>query len=278
MAGADLITPPAARSALGSRVVVGVFLAVLAVIDIWFGGIAFALMIWAGVSLIFWEWSVMHRTPRRWRAGGLLALAAASLLAHLARPLPALMLLLAAVVALIALSMMVRASGKRWLSTGLVYAGVPAVALIWLRQQPDGFALVIGTMGVVWATDTCAYFAGRAIGGPKLWPALSPNKTWAGLGGGMAGAALFAIGWALATGWPTPWPLLALVGAMLAAAAQAGDLFESWLKRRAGVKDSGTLLRSHGGIMDRVDGLVPVSVLVAAWVAHGGEAMHAAAS
>lgn len=277
MADADLLTPPAARSTLGSRVVVGAFLAVVAVIDIWFGGIAFALMIWAGVSLIFWEWSVMHRTPRRWRLGGLAALAGSCLLAHLERPLPALLLLVSAILALLALSIMARSAGKRWLSTGLAYAGVPAVALIWMRQQPDGFALVIWTMGVVWATDILAYFAGRSIGGPKLWPAVSPNKTWAGLLGGMAGAALFSAGFALAVGWPQPWWAMGGLGAGLALVAQGGDLFESWLKRRAGVKDSGRLLRSHGGIMDRVDGLVPVSVLVAVWVASDGPAMQAVA-
>lgn len=277
MADAELITPPAARSNLGSRIVVGGFLLVLAVTDIWFGGLAFALMIWAGVSLIFWEWSVMHHTPRRWRFGGLLALAGASLLAHLEQPLPAILLLLVAIVALLLLSVLARAAGKRWLSTGLVYAGFPAVSLIWLRQQPDGFQLVIWTMGVVWATDILAYFAGRGIGGPKLWPAISPNKTWAGLVGGMAGAALFSALYARIVGWSEHWSLMALIGAALAIVAQAGDLFESWLKRRAGVKDSGTLLRSHGGIMDRVDGLVPVSLLIAIWVVTGRQAMQAVA-
>ncbi len=277
MADAELLTPPAARSNLGSRIAVGAFLASAALIDIWFGGLAFALMIWAGVSLIFWEWSVMHRTPRRWRLFGLAALAGASLLAHLERPLPALLLLLSAILALLLLSMMARSAGKRWVSTGLIYAGVPAVSLIWLRQQPDGFQLVIWTMGLVWATDILAYFAGRGIGGPKLWPAVSPNKTWAGLIGGMAGAAVFSALFGLVVGWPVPWWQLLLVGGLLALVAQGGDLFESWLKRRAGVKDSGKLLRSHGGIMDRVDGLVPVSVLVALWVASGGEAMQAVA-
>lgn len=275
MADAELLTPPAARSSLGSRIVVGAFLAIVAVIDIWFGGLAFALMIWAGVSLIFWEWSVMHKTPRRWRIGGLAALAGACALAHAERPLPALLLLGGSILLLLALSIMARSAGKRWVSTGLAYAGVPAVALIWMRQQPQGLELVIWTMGVVWATDVLAYFAGRSIGGPKLWPAVSPNKTWAGLLGGMAGAAIFSAGFGLAVGWPQPWLLMALLGAGLALVAQAGDLFESWLKRRAGVKDSGKLLRSHGGIMDRVDGLVPVSVLVALWVASDAQAMQA---
>lgn len=273
--GADLLTPPAARSNLGSRVVVGVFLAVVAVVDIWIGGPAFALMIALGVALVFWEWSVMNRTPRRWRAGGLAALLGAALLTHMGDPVAALILLLGAVAALIILSRMARSPGKRWLSTGLLYAGLPAVSLIWMRQQENGFALVIWTMGVVWATDICAYFAGRGIGGPRLWPAVSPNKTWAGLVGGMVGAALFSVLFARGAGFGSGWWPMLLLGAMLAAVAQSGDLFESWLKRRAGVKDSGRMLGSHGGIMDRVDGLVPVCILVAAWVAISGPAMQA---
>ncbi|MGL6043523.1 MAG: phosphatidate cytidylyltransferase, partial [Sandaracinobacteroides sp.] len=144
-------------------------------------------------------------------------------------------------------------------------AGLPAVALIWLRNQPDGFALVMWTMGIVWATDVFAYFAGRAIGGPKIWPAISPSKTWAGLFGGMVAAAIFSGLFAWGAGWPVDPALQALLGAALAIVAQAGDFFESWLKRRAGVKDSGRFLAAHGGIMDRVDGLVPVACVVALW-------------
>jgi phosphatidate cytidylyltransferase len=121
-------------------------------------------------------------------------------------------------------------------------------------------------MGLVWATDIFAYFAGRSIGGPKIWPAVSPNKTWAGLLGGMAAAALFSVVFAGVGNWSQSAITMALVGALLAVVAQAGDFLESWLKRRAGVKDSGTLLRGHGGVMDRVDGLVPVCVVVALWV------------
>jgi phosphatidate cytidylyltransferase len=192
-------------------------------------------------------------------------LTGACLLAHVGLPLKALALLGAATLGFLLLSVLVRASGKRWISTGLVYAGLPAVALIWLRQQPDGFALVMWTMGVVWATDIFAYFAGRAIGGPKIWTAISPNKTWAGLIGGMTAAALFSVLFARFADWPQTALAMALIGALLAIVAQIGDFFESWLKRRAGVKDSGKLLRAHGGVMDRVDGLVPVCIVVALW-------------
>jgi phosphatidate cytidylyltransferase len=268
MAAAEPGTAPSAatRSNLASRVVVGVFLAVVAIADIWVGGPAFTLMIAVGVAIVLWEWCAMHGIPQAWRVAGIAALVGASALAHLGRPVEALALLAAAIVGFVLLSTLTRTAGKRWLSTGLVYAGLPAVALVWLRQQPDGFALVMWTMGVVWATDIFAYFAGRAIGGPKIWTAISPNKTWAGLIGGMVAAALFSILFAQLSGWPQSVLAMALTGALLAIVAQAGDFFESWLKRRAGVKDSGTLLRGHGGVMDRVDGLVPVCIVVALWV------------
>ncbi|PZU47721.1 MAG: phosphatidate cytidylyltransferase [Sphingomonas sp.] len=257
--------PATAGSNLKSRIVVGLFLAVVAIADIWVGGPAFTLMILAGVGLVLWEWGAMHAKPVSWRVFGLAVLALACLLAHLHQPLPAMILLLSGILILLALSILMRRGGKRWLSTGLAYAGLPAVSLIWLRQQPDGFALVMWTMGLVWATDILAYFAGRSIGGPKIWPAVSPNKTWAGLLGGMVGAGAFSVLFAHYAGWQQALPVMALLGAVLAVVAQAGDFFESWLKRRAGVKDSGKLLPGHGGIMDRVDGLVPVACVVALW-------------
>jgi phosphatidate cytidylyltransferase len=109
---------------------------------------------------------------------------------------------------------------------------------------------------VTWATDIFAFFAGRAVGGPKLAPRLSPNKTWAGLIGGMIGAGL--AGWTVARLFDLGFPFL-WIGAPMGAVAQLGDLYESWEKRRAGVKDSGTLLPGHGGVLDRLDGLLAVS-------------------
>ncbi|QJU59563.1 phosphatidate cytidylyltransferase [Sphingomonas sp. AP4-R1] len=154
--------------------------------------------------------------------------------------------------------------GSPRIGWGLIYAGAPAIALLSLRALPQGFALALWTVLIVILTDTGAYFAGRAIGGPKLWPKLSPNKTWSGLGGGMA-AALVG-GAAIALAFALPGACLWL-GAPLAIVAQAGDLYESALKRRAGVKDSGRVLPGHGGILDRIDGLIPVASLVAILVA-----------
>jgi phosphatidate cytidylyltransferase len=144
-----------------------------------------------------------------------------------------------------------------WLAGGVVYVAVPVLALLLIRQQKDiGLLYTIWTLALVWMCDIGAYFAGRLIGGPKLAPVVSPNKTWAGLFGGMLAASLFAValhyGCGLGKAAVLATPLLAVL-------AQGGDLFESWLKRRAGMKDSGTLFPGHGGALDRLDGLVPVA-------------------
>jgi len=159
------------------------------------------------------------------------------------------------------------------LGAGMLYVVLPAMAIIFLRQQENGIALTLWMLVIVWATDIGAYFAGRAIGGPKLAPKISPNKTWAGLVGGMLAALVIGLAIAWSTGLPH---MLWLLGAPLAVAAQAGDLFESWLKRISGVKDSGRILPGHGGVLDRLDGVVPVAILVAAGVAMKG-ALHGAA-
>lgn len=146
------------------------------------------------------------------------------------------------------------------LAAGVLYCGLPVLALIYLRRQEHGLLFAFWAMSLVWACDTGAYFAGRSIGGPKLAPRLSPNKTWAGLGGGVVAAALLAL--VLHRFGGLPWRMT-LATPLLAVLAQGGDLFESWLKRRAGVKDSGSILPGHGGVMDRLDGLVPVAPVAA---------------
>jgi phosphatidate cytidylyltransferase len=140
------------------------------------------------------------------------------------------------------------------------YLILPLISLVWLRLDPEfGRVAIFWLLITVWATDTFAYFAGRSIGGPKLAPRLSPNKTWAGLVGGMVGAAL--VGAITANWFGLGSPLgLGLVSALLAVVAQAGDIFESALKRHAGVKDSGKLIPGHGGVLDRVDGIVTAAV------------------
>ena len=154
-----------------------------------------------------------------------------------------------------------RGWGAGWYVGGFLYALVAALALLWIRDRADnGIALVMWVFLIVWATDVGAYFAGRSIGGPKLAPAISPNKTWAGFYGGVAAATLFGGLWAYLTGLALVFMLLA---PLFSVAAQGGDLFESWMKRRAGIKDSGNLLPGHGGVFDRLDGLLPVAILTA---------------
>ena len=153
-----------------------------------------------------------------------------------------------------------------WLAGGLLYVGAGAAALFVVREAM-GFAGALWLMATVWATDIGAYFAGRSIGGPKIAPAISPSKTWAGLGGGMVAAAL--VSWGIGK-WSGSDAGLYLLGAPMAVLAQAGDFFESWMKRRAGVKDSSNLIPGHGGVLDRLDGLLPVAIAIGAIIWFGG--------
>jgi phosphatidate cytidylyltransferase len=153
--------------------------------------------------------------------------------------------------------------GPAWYIGGFLYAAIAALALLWIRERADnadGLRLVLWVFIVVWSVDIGAYFTGRAIGGPKLAPSISPGKTWAGFYGGVAAAALLGGAWALYSELNL---VLLLLAPLFAAVAQGGDLFESWMKRRAGVKDSGGWLPGHGGVFDRVDGLLPVAILTA---------------
>ena len=157
---------------------------------------------------------------------------------------------------------LVRGWGVVWYASGFFYALLPALALLWIRERDQhGLSLLMWVFIVTWATDIGAYFAGRACGRRKLAPSISPGKTVEGLYGGIAAAALLGGAWAMATGLGMP---LLLLAPIFAAAAQGGDLFESRMKRRAGVKDSGNWLPGHGGALDRLDGFVPVAVLTAA--------------
>ena len=153
-----------------------------------------------------------------------------------------------------------RGWGAAWYIGGFFYALVPALALLWIRER-SGIELLLWVFIVTWSTDIGAYFAGRRFGRRKLAPTISPGKTVEGLYGGIAAATILGGAWTL---WAGLGLALLVLAPVLAIAAQAGDLFESALKRRAGVKDSGTWLPGHGGVLDRLDGLVPVAVLTAA--------------
>ena len=164
---------------------------------------------------------------------------------------------------------MVKGWGPIWYFSGFIYALLPALALLWIRERTPpampnderGLSLLVWVFIITWSTDIGAYFAGRSFGRHKLAPTISPNKTVEGLLGGVISAALFGGAWVIAT--HLGMALIALAP-LLAVAAQGGDLFESGMKRRAGVKDSGSWLPGHGGALDRLDGLVPVATLTAA--------------
>ncbi|MFL6737138.1 MAG: phosphatidate cytidylyltransferase [Sphingomonas sp.] len=173
--------------------------------------------------------------------------------------------LLAVVVAAIATAMfyewtrLTRGWGAAWYIGGFVYALLPALALLWVRER-GGINLLLWAFIVTWSTDIGAYFAGRTFGRRKLAPTISPAKTLEGLFGGMVAATLLGGAWVFSMGLGKA---LLACAPLFAIAAQAGDLFESAMKRRAGVKDSGAWLPGHGGVLDRLDGLVPVAVLTA---------------
>jgi len=159
---------------------------------------------------------------------------------------------------------------RLWAIAGFLYAAAAQIASVLVRlDHAKGLSALILVLFVVWATDIGGYFAGRAIGGPKLWPRVSPKKTWAGAIGGFAASLLVAIGFAASDlGKTLP---LVILAAMLSVAAQLGDLFESAIKRRFGVKDSGHIIPGHGGVMDRLDGFVAAIVLAAIFgVLRGG--------
>ncbi|MBR0688458.1 phosphatidate cytidylyltransferase [Bradyrhizobium manausense] len=150
-----------------------------------------------------------------------------------------------------------------WAATGFAYAAAALLASILVRKDlVNGFSALMFVLLVVWATDIGGYFAGRSIGGPKLWPRVSPKKTWAGAFGGFAASLAVASGFA-AFGIGKAVPLL-LVSAILSVVSQAGDLFESAVKRRFGVKDSSHLIPGHGGLLDRLDGFV--AAILVAWI------------
>lgn len=153
-----------------------------------------------------------------------------------------------------------RGWGPVWAIGGFLYCLAPALALLWIRDRSggEGLSLLLWVFIVTWSTDIGAYFAGRRFGKRKLAPSISPNKTVEGLWGGVMAAFLFGAAWVWANHLH---PSLLVLASLFAVAAQAGDLFESKMKRQAGVKDSGDWLPGHGGLLDRLDGLVPVAVL-----------------
>jgi phosphatidate cytidylyltransferase len=251
----------AQRCELCLRIASAAILAPLAIGAAYLGGPAF-LAFWAlAAAGILWEWTLLVGEPSRWR---ILAIGTAGILVGAAlfaahRPGAALMVVALAAVATAA----VAGTGRRWwILLGSSYAGVMLAGPALLRSDAEfGFLAIILLFGVVWATDVMAYFAGRAMAGPKLWPAVSPKKTWSGAIGGVA-AGVVVGSWMVWMAGLGNLAALAAVWAGLALAAEAGDLLESALKRRFGAKDASGLIPGHGGLMDRLDGFL-AAVLVA---------------
>ena len=150
-----------------------------------------------------------------------------------------------------------------WIVSGIISIGCFGIALVWLREEgQSGFLFVVWLMLTVWITDICALFTGRTLGGPKLAPSISPNKTWYGLAGGMLGAALWSVIWSSWTDIGSIF-VLAIIGGCTAVLAQLGDLGVSVVKRRFGAKDTGNLIPGHGGLLDRMDGFLGATPVVA---------------
>lgn len=240
-------------SSLVLRVVSAAVLLPLVIFATWLGEWPFAILAFAAGMLMLHEWLRMPGPyARSVLIGSGLGIAGSLLLVMLKHHNFAMGFLLLGAVA-VGLHMRHR---FLWHTVGLIYVGLPCLMLLWLRgDSVQGQHIVFWLLCVIWATDTGAYFAGRAIGGPKLIPSISPNKTWAGLIGGMICAAL--VGWLIAridAAWPAT--VLAGLAAVVAVVSQAGDFFESGVKRHFGVKDTGSLIPGHGGALDRLDGLL----------------------
>ena len=256
---------PAAVAAKGSRNLVTRVLAALVLAPVAIaiayagGGLWTALATLAAIGL-YVEWLAIAGVVQQSRVvvPGVAALAASGLSLASGR-IEAALVVLAAGLAAVALLTPQR---RIWTVAGFLYAAAAQTASVLVRlDQGYGFIALMLILLVVWASDIGGYFAGRGIGGPKLWPQVSPNKTWAGAIGGFAASLVIAAGFA-AAGFGKTGPLL-LASAALSIASQLGDLFESAVKRRFGVKDSGNLIPGHGGLLDRLDGLVAALVLAA---------------
>lgn len=258
---------------MGKRILWALILAPPVLAAVHFGPPYSDLLVALAIAIMLWEWAHVSNQGRLDTAGysaiavglgavGLSALGTYDLAAWL---------LAVGTMAVLVLTMRGPRQRSLWLAAGVCYLGVACLSLQWLRQDSEaGRNLVYWLLALVWATDTAAYFAGRTIGGPKLAPAISPNKTWSGLLGGMLGAALAGFLAALLLDLYAPLPL-AFASAALAVVAQAGDLLESGFKRSHGVKDSSSLIPGHGGLLDRVDGILSVVIIVAGlfWVRGG---------
>lgn len=250
-------SPPRQMSNLQLRIISSVVLIVAVLAVTFLGGVAFRLLAALIAAVMFYEWCTISRNVAAVRNQLIAAALLAVVLLAMVLGYSAVGILVLLAVSVLASLLESRLAGQgSWAPAGLAYAGLSGVSLAWLRDgdQP-GLMAILFLFAVVWATDIFAYFVGRSLGGPKLAPSISPGKTQSGALGGTLGGVLAGIALAAYAGLDNL-PLLALVAFLLSVVSQVGDLFESWVKRRHGVKDSGNIIPGHGGVMDRVDGLV----------------------
>lgn len=240
------------------RCISALILGPVAVAAVYVGGLAFDLMVMVVASMTAWEYAHMRKDRERARRTGLAIIACVAVVIVC----EILHWHLLAILVIASASAACAFGGKRIGvltvrgATGMAYIGLPVLALMWLRAQPEGLLSIISLLLLVWMTDTMAYVAGRKIGGAKLAPRISPGKTWAGLLGGMVGAGLLAVGFTVFWGEGIGLIIALALGACVAVVAQMGDLFESYMKRRAEMKDSSRVIPGHGGLLDRIDGLL----------------------
>lgn len=266
--GATVQPPaPAKRQGLSVRIVSALVLAPPALAALYLGPPYSDVLVLVAAALAAWEWARLCANPpsdRPGAAGGVLiaAVVGASLAGALGFfSIGGWLLATGAIAGALAASRTQRGD-PLWHAIGVVYLGTAMLAFLWLRQDPlTGRGIILWLVAVVWATDIGAYATGRAIGGPLLAPRISPGKTWAGLGGGAVMAAAAGVGVVAILGG-SGYVGVALAGAGLAVVAQVGDLFESHLKRRAGVKDASALIPGHGGVLDRIDGLLAAALVL----------------
>jgi phosphatidate cytidylyltransferase len=235
-----------------------------------YGGLIF-LAFWTVASLIvLWEWDAMvcaHDKNPVFTISSI-AIVGTSLLWAIERPVPALILISLGALGVATLASKIR---RPWCVAGLVYCGGLLLAPVVLRADPVfGFFAILFLFAVVWSTDIGAYIAGRAVGGPKLMPRISPNKTWSGATGGLVAGVGSGVSVALFAGIENL-VAIGLTAFVLSIASQVGDLLESGIKRQFNVKDASWIIPGHGGLMDRLDGFVVASIVaVLIGLAHGG--------
>lgn len=242
---------------LKQRIISGIVMAAVVLAATWFGGLPFQMLAAAIALLIYFEWSTITSLNEKNFSGNLVAWVALILLAaNVAFGDPDMSMPLLSGFAITIALMVLIGGGTWWLPGGFLYAGLSGVSLAAIREGgAPGLAAVLFVFAVVWATDILAYFIGRALKGPKLAPRISPGKTWSGAVGGTVSAVVAGSALTLAIFGRISWWIVVLA-LLLSVASQIGDLFESFIKRRFGVKDSSHMIPGHGGVMDRVDGLV----------------------